>query len=91
MKRLILSPPRLGPFFVRDHSATGRYCVALAYKRAQLDLALWRNPMGSPRLSKYLQDVPWPLGVVFVRRDFVGSKREMSPNRARQVLTIQND
>ena len=27
----------------------------------------------------------WISGVAFVRRDFVGSKREMSPNRARQI------
>jgi hypothetical protein len=42
----------------------------------------------SPFLLGLCLDVLWSLGVVFVRKDFVGSKRELSPNRARHHITL---
>jgi hypothetical protein len=44
------------------------------------------NPTGPAIPSRLSADVLRIIGVAFVRMDFVGSKREMSPNRARQEL-----
>lgn len=39
-KSRILTPPRLGAFFVSDQSATGRYGIAFVYTRAELEPVL---------------------------------------------------
>ena len=45
--------------------------------------AMGSNPAGPTIAFRPSADVLRSSGVVFVRPDFVGSKREMSPNRAR--------
>jgi hypothetical protein len=84
MELFSLRVSKFPPCSTRYMVASCPFCALEVGSRRPSATYLWTRALASTPMSLVDSAEYWrSLGVVFVRKDLVGSKREMSPNRAR--------